>query len=244
MHTLNIKDLHAKVGDKEILKGISLEIKTGEVHALMGLNGSGKSTLSNVIMGNPIYKITKGDILFDGKNIKNMSVDQRSRLGIFLAMQYPAEIKGVLNSDFLKAAINSRMPEPINLYDFIMKYENTSKEVGISEDLASRYLNYGYSGGEKKRNEILQLKLLNPHFSLIDEIDSGLDVDALKAIGNNLNNKSKEMGTLIITHYQRIFEYIKPTHVHVLKNGKIVANGGYEIIEKIDKDGYNWINEK
>lgn len=243
MNILKISNLVASARDKVILNGINLEIKTGEVHTIMGLNGAGKSTLVNVIMGNPNYKVIKGSITFNNKDLLSLSVDERARAGIFLAMQNPTEIKGVLNSDFLRAALNARSKKPINIYSFIKEYETKAKEVGISKDLSSRYLNDGYSGGEKKRNEILQLKMLKPKVALIDEIDSGLDVDALKTIGENIQKETKNLAMLIITHYQRLFDYVKPTHVHIISKGKIVYSGGPELIKKIDKEGYEWLEK-
>ncbi len=243
MKTLKIIDLHANINGVEILKGINLEIKTGEVHAIMGPNGAGKSTLSAVIMGNPKYEMTQGDILIDDVSIKDMSVDERARAGLFLAMQYPAEIPGVTNSDFIRAALKHK--EDMPLYKFIVKYDKAVKELKMRDDLPHRYLNEGFSGGEKKRNEILQMKMLKPNFAILDEIDSGLDVDALKIVGENVSDMvSDDFGCLLITHYQRLLDYIKPDFVHILIKGKIVRSGKSELIEKIDQDGYDWIKEE
>jgi Fe-S cluster assembly ATP-binding protein len=241
---LVIKNLHAKVEDKEILKGVNLTIKTGEIHAIMGPNGTGKSTLSAVIMGHPKYVVTEGTIELNGENILEMSVDERSRKGLFLAMQYPNEIPGITNSDFIKTAMQARLEEGkhISLFKFIKEMDNAVKDLKMNPDLPHRYINEGFSGGEKKRNEILQMKMLKPNFAILDEIDSGLDVDALRIVGENVNNmKSDSFGALVITHYQRLLDYIKTTHVHIMINGKIVRSGGNELITKVDNEGYDWI---
>lgn len=244
MSTLEIKDLHVQVGEKEILKGIDLEIHTGEIHAIMGPNGNGKSTLLSAIMGHPKYQVTQGSISKDGEDVLAMSVDERSRAGLFLGMQYPQEIPGVTNSDFLKAAINARLEKPVSLFQFIRTLDKNIEELHMDENLAHRYLNEGFSGGEKKRNEILQMKLLNPQFALLDEIDSGLDVDALRIVAQAINSmRSDDFACVMVSHYERLFELVKPTHVHVLVNGKIVMSGGYELVEKIDQEGYEWIKE-
>ncbi len=244
MSTLKIKDLHVSIGEKEILKGIDLEVNTGEIHAIMGPNGNGKSTLLSAIMGHPKYEVTKGSITIDGQDVLSMSVDERARAGLFLGMQYPQEIPGVTNSDFLKSAINSRQEKPISLFKFIRALEKGIEELEMDPNLAHRYLNEGFSGGEKKRNEILQMKLLQPKFALLDEIDSGLDVDALRVVSDAINSmRSDEFGCVMVSHYERLFELVKPTHVHVLVAGKIVLDGGYEVIEKIDQEGYDWVKE-
>ena len=243
MKTLEIKDLHASVEDLEILKGIDLKINTGEVHAIMGPNGAGKTTLSSAIMGNPRYTITSGNIILDGKDITNLEVDERARLGLFIAMQYPAEIPGVTNSDFIRAALKHK--ENVPLYKFIKEYDNSIKDLKMASDVPHRYLNEGFSGGEKKKNEILQMKMLKPNFAILDEIDSGLDVDALKIVGENVSAMVNEnFGCLLITHYQRLLDYIKPDYVHILIKGKIVKTGGPELIEKIDKEGYDWVKKE
>lgn len=244
MSTLVIKDLHVEVGEKEILKGINLILETGQVHAIMGPNGNGKSTLLSAIMGHPKYRITQGSIELDGQDVLSMSVDERSRAGLFLGMQYPQEIPGVTNSDFLKAAMNARLEKPISLFKFIRTLDKNIEELEMDENLAHRYLNEGFSGGEKKRNEILQMKLLQPKFALLDEIDSGLDVDALRIVSDAINSmRSNDFACVMVSHYERLFELVKPSHVHVLVKGQIVMSGGYELVEKIDREGYEWIKE-
>ncbi|MCK5387783.1 MAG: Fe-S cluster assembly ATPase SufC [Candidatus Izimaplasma sp.] len=247
MSILLIKNLYAEVDGKEILKGVNLEIKGGETHAIMGPNGTGKSTLASVIMGHPKFIITKGEIILDGKNVLDMAVDERSRAGIFLGMQNPAEVPGVTNSDFIKTAMNTRSEEgkSISLFKFIIQYDKAVKELKMNEDLPHRYLNEGFSGGEKKRNEILQMKMLNPKIAILDEIDSGLDVDALKIVGENITKmKSPDLGLLLITHYQRLLEYISTDYVHVMMQGRIVKSGDQKLIERIDQEGYDWIKEE
>lgn len=244
MSTLKIENLHVEVGEKEILKGLNLEINTGEVHAIMGPNGNGKSTLLSTIMGHPKYTVTQGKITLDGQDVLAMSVDERARAGLFLGMQYPQEIPGITNSDFLRAAINAKRDEPISLFKFIRMLDKNIEELGMDENLAHRYLNEGFSGGEKKRNEILQMKLLQPRFALLDEIDSGLDVDALRVVAGAINSmRSNEFGCIMVSHYERMFELVKPTHVHVLVQGQIIMSGGYELVEKIDQEGYEWVKE-
>ncbi|WP_249029799.1 Fe-S cluster assembly ATPase SufC [Tannockella kyphosi] len=244
MSTLKITDLHVSIEEKEILKGVSLEFSTGQTHAIMGPNGNGKSTLLSAIMGHPKYTVTSGSITLDGQDVLAMSVDERSKAGLFLAMQYPQEIPGVTTSDFLKAAINARREKPISLFQFIRTLDGSIKDLKMNEDLAHRYLNAGFSGGEKKRNEILQMKLLQPTFALLDEIDSGLDVDALRIVSKVVNEmKNESFGCVMISHYQRLYELVKPSHVHVLIDGKIVLSGGVEIIERIDESGYEWVKE-
>ena len=244
MSTLIIKDLYVTVGEKEILKGINLTINTGEIHAIMGPNGNGKSTLLSTIMGHPKYVVTQGEILLDGQDVLSMSVDERARAGLFLGMQYPQEIPGVTNSDFLKSAINSRLEKPISLFKFIRTLDKNIEELEMDPNLAHRYLNEGFSGGEKKRNEILQMKLLQPKFALLDEIDSGLDVDALRVVSEAIKSmRGGNFGCVMVSHYERLFELVPPTHVHVLVAGKVGLEGGYEVIEKIDKEGYVWVKE-
>ena len=247
MSILKINNLYAEVDGNEILKGVNLEIKGGETHAIMGPNGTGKSTLASIIMGHPKYTITKGDVFLDGKNVLKMSIDERSRAGIFLGMQHPAEVPGVTNSDFIKTAMNTRKGngKSISLFKFIIQYDQAVKELKMNEDLPHRYLNEGFSGGEKKRNEILQMKMLKPTIAILDEVDSGLDVDALKIVGENITNmKSPNLGLLLITHYQRLLDYIDTDYVHVMMQGKIVKSGNIDLIQKIDKEGYDWIKEE
>ena len=243
MSTLVIKDLCVSVNDKPILSNLSLTVNSGEIHALMGPNGNGKSTLLSTIMGDPDYTVTHGSIMLDGADVLAMSVDQRSKAGIFLAMQYPIEIPGVTNSDFLKEAINARRESPIRLFEFYRLMEGAINDLKMKPDLAHRFLNQGFSGGEKKRNEIVQMKLLQPSIAMLDETDSGLDVDALKLVADailDLNNKN-QMGMLVVSHYKRFYDYLHPTHVHVLINGSIILSGGADLIEKIDTQGYDWI---
>jgi len=245
MSTLEIKDLHVSIEGKEILKGIDLTINTNEIHAIMGPNGNGKSTLLLAIMGHPSYEITEGSILLDGEDITEMSEDERSRMGIFLGMQAPIEIPGITNSDFLRAAVNVHNEEPVSLLKFVDELEQTIDKLDLKQELAHRYLNVGFSGGEKKRNEILQMKMLKPKFALLDEIDSGLDVDALNIVAESVNEmKSDNFGAIIVSHYERLFEMIHPTHVNVIYDGKIVLTGGPELVSKIDKEGYNWIADQ
>lgn len=244
---LEIKNLHVSVEGKEILKGVDLTIKTGEMHAIMGPNGTGKSTLASTIMGHYKYEVTDGTITLDGENLLDMKVDERSRKGIFLAMQYPNEISGVTNSDFIKTAMQARLKEDehISLFKFIKSFDKAVSDLKMRSDLPHRYLNEGFSGGEKKRNEILQMKMLKPNFAILDEIDSGLDVDALKIVGENVDNmRGEDFGALIITHYERLLDYINVDYVHIMMNGKIVKTGGKELIAKIDAEGYDWLKEE
>jgi Fe-S cluster assembly ATP-binding protein len=245
--TLTIKDLHVEIEGKEILKGVNLEIKGGEIHAVMGPNGTGKSTLSSAIMGHPKYEVTKGSITFDGEDVLEMEVDERARVGLFLAMQYPSEISGVTNADFLRSAINSRREEgeEISLMKFIRKMDSEMEYLEMDPDMAQRYLNEGFSGGEKKRNEILQLMMLQPKIAILDEIDSGLDIDALKVVSKGINKmRGEDFGCLIITHYQRLLNYITPDHVHVMMQGRVVKSGGKELAQRLEAEGYDWIKEE
>ena len=242
MKELIIKDLHVSVEDKEILKGVNLTINANETIALLGPNGHGKSTLLAAIMGNPKYKVTQGSITLDGEDVLAMKVDERARKGVFLGMQYPSEVPGVVNADFLKAAINARRENPIKLFEFYRSLESASKKMHISMDMAQRFLNEGFSGGEKKRNEILQMLLFNPDLSMLDEIDSGLDVDALVCDSDAIKEcQQKGMSFLVISHYARLYQLIQPTRVAVMINGKIAVEGGKEIIDRIDTQGYEWI---
>ena len=241
--TLEIRNLHVSVEEKEILKGVDLTVNENEVHALMGPNGNGKSTLLAAIMGNPKYQITEGSVIYDGKDILAMPVNERSIAGLFLAMQYPQEIPGVTNSDFLRAAMNVRSEQPVSLFRFIKAMESTISELQMKEDLAHRFLNEGFSGGEKKRNEIVQMKMLKPSLAMLDEIDSGLDVDAIRLVGDAINSLKAETGMsiIVVSHYERFLELIRPQFTHVLVDGRIVTSGGPELAEKIDSEGYDWI---
>ena len=242
MSTLKIINLHASVDGKEILKGVNLMVSEGDTVALLGPNGHGKSTLFNVIMGHPRYVVTEGSIFFDDKNVLELPVDERSKLGLFLGMQLPSEIPGVVNSDFLKAAVNARREKPISTYNFYKILDQATKELKMPFDLATRSLNEGFSGGEKKRNEILQMELLKPKLAMLDEIDSGLDVDAMQVVADVINKQKAEgTGFLVISHYARLYDLIKPTRAVVMINGRIVLDGGPEIFKRIDQTGYEFI---
>ncbi|MEK4426783.1 Fe-S cluster assembly ATPase SufC [Solibacillus sp. FSL K6-1523] len=247
MATLEIKDLHVEIDGKEILKGLNLTINTNEVHAIMGPNGTGKSTLASAIMGHPKYEVTQGEVLIDGENVLEMEVDERAKAGLFLAMQYPSEIPGVTNADFLRSAINARREQgnEISLMKFIRELDKTMDFLEMPEEMAQRYLNEGFSGGEKKRNEILQMMMIKPTFGILDEIDSGLDIDALKVVSKGINEMRGEgFGCLMITHYQRLLNYITPDQVHVIMQGKIVKSGGAELAQRLEAEGYEWIKQE
>ena len=247
MSTLEIKGLHVEIDGKEILKGVDLTINTNEIHAIMGPNGTGKSTLASAIMGHPKYIVTGGSITLDGEDVLEMEVDERAKAGLFLAMQYPSEITGVTNADFLRSAINAKREEgdEISLMKFIRELDSKMEFLEMDEDMATRYLNEGFSGGEKKRNEILQLTMLKPKFAVLDEIDSGLDIDALKVVSKGINEMRGEgFGCMIITHYQRLLDYITPDFVHVMMQGKVVKSGGAELAHKLEAQGYDWIKEE
>ncbi len=252
MATLEVKDLHVEIKEekdqtREILKGVNLTMNTGEIHAIMGPNGTGKSTLSQTIMGNSAYHVTKGDILLNGESILGMPVDERARKGLFLAMQYPAEIQGVTNAEFLRAAINSRRPEDnqISVMDFLKELDKNLSLLDMSEEMTERYLNEGFSGGEKKRNEILQLLMIKPTFALLDEIDSGLDIDALQVVSKGVNSmRGDNFGSLIITHYQRLLNYIVPDVVHVMMDGRIVKSGDADLAKKLESEGYAGLRDE
>lgn len=243
---LIIKNLHANVEGKEILRGINLEVKAGEIHAIMGPNGSGKSTLANVLAGNKGYEVTEGEIWFEGKNLLELEPEERAREGVFLAFQYPIEIPGVSNATFLKTAINEKrkhlgLPE-LTPKEFLDLMKEKSKILGMDDSLISRSVNVGFSGGEKKRNEIFQLLMLNPKLAILDETDSGLDIDALKIVANGVNVfHNDENAVIVVTHYQRLLNYIVPDYVHVLSKGKIVKSGGKELALELEEKGYDWI---
>ncbi|MHC8515982.1 Fe-S cluster assembly ATPase SufC [Sporosarcina sp. ITBMC105] len=247
MATLVIKDLHVEIEGKEILKGVNLTINTNEIHAIMGPNGTGKSTLASAIMGHPKYEVTSGSVILDGEDVLEMEVDERAQAGLFLAMQYPSEITGVTNADFMRSAINSRREEgdEISLMKFIRELDSKMDLLEMDQDMATRYLNEGFSGGEKKRNEILQLMMLKPKFAVLDEIDSGLDIDALKIVSKGINEmRGQDFGCLMITHYQRLLNYITPDHVHVMMQGRVVKSGGPELAKQLEENGYDWIKEE
>jgi len=243
---LKIKNLHASVEDTKILKGLNLEVKSGEVHAIMGPNGSGKSTLASVIAGREDYDVTDGDINFQGTDLGELGPEERAREGIFLAFQYPVEIPGVSTTNFMKTAVNqireSKGEKPLDAVEFLKLMKEKMKLVNIRQDLLSRSINDGFSGGEKKRNEIFQMAMLNPKLSILDETDSGLDIDALKIVSNGVNAlKSKENATVVVTHYQRLLDYIVPDFVHVLMDGKIVKSGDKNLALELEEKGYDWI---
>lgn len=253
MSVLEVKDLHVEVMDmekktrKEILKGLNLTMKTGEIHAIMGPNGTGKSTLSETIMGNPNYHVTQGQILLDGIDIVGMPVDERARRGLFLAMQYPAEVPGVTNQEFLHAAINARRPkdQPIAIMSFLNELDKNMALLDMKPEMAQRYLNQGFSGGEKKRNEILQMLMIKPSFGIMDEIDSGLDIDALRVVAHGINAlQSDQFGALMITHYQRLLDYVVPDVVHVMMAGRVVKTGGPDLARKLEKEGYAGLRDE
>ncbi len=242
-----IEGLKATIDNKEILKGVNLSMKGGEIHAIMGPNGTGKSTLASALMGHPKYEVTEGVVTLDGEDVLDMEVDERARAGLFLAMQYPSEISGVTNSDFLRSAINARREEgkEISLIKFIRQMEGSMKELDMNPEFAHRYLNEGFSGGEKKRNEILQMLMLDPKIVILDEIDSGLDIDALRIVADGVNKmRSEDRGFLIITHYQRLLNYITPDYVHVMMQGRIVKSGGPELAARLEAEGYDWVKEE
>ncbi len=250
---LQIENLHVAIEGKEILKGVDLTVKQGEVHALMGPNGSGKSTLSYALMGHPNYEVTEGTVTIDGENIVGLEADERAKKGLFLAFQYPTSIPGVTVANFLRHAVtNIRYPERkegedlMPMREFRKELKQQMDELGMDPEFAHRYLNEGFSGGEKKRAEVLQLAMLKPAFAILDETDSGLDIDAVRVVSEGVNRVAAKEGTgvLVITHYQRILNYIKPQFVHILLGGRIVENGGPELVEKLENEGYDWLREK
>ena len=243
---IKITNLHASIDGKEILKGLNLEVKAGEVHAIMGPNGAGKSTLASILAGREEYEVTEGSVDFEGKDLLEMATEDRAREGMFLAFQYPVEIPGVSNVNFLRTALNEireyRGEEPISAKDFMALVKEKSKIVELDAKLASRSVNEGFSGGEKKRNEIFQMAMLNPKLSILDETDSGLDIDALRIVANGVNTlKSKDNASIVITHYQRLLDYIVPDFVHVLYDGRIVKTGPKELALELEEKGYDWI---
>ena len=245
---LQINDLHVSIGETKILNGISLSINAGETHAVMGPNGSGKSTLANVIAGNPNYSVNKGEIIYKGNNIVEMPPDERSKEGVFLAYQYPVEILGVKNRQFLKTALDAKSvhagQKEMPIREFNTLYQEKIKLVGMKPELSKRFVNDGFSGGEKKRNEILQLAVLQPQLALLDETDSGLDIDALKTIAESVKIlQNPELSIMLVTHYQRILTYITPDYVHVLMDGKIVKSGDHQLAEQLEQKGYDWLKE-
>lgn len=238
------KDIHVEVEGKEVVSGVSLNINPGEIHAIMGPNGSGKSSLSNALMGHPNYTITKGEALLNGENILEMEADERSRAGLFLAFQYPLAIPGVTVANFMRAALKAHRGKDADMSDFRTIFKQEMDSLSIDHSFATRYLNDGFSGGEKKRVEILQMAMLKPKMAMLDETDSGLDIDALKTVAEGINKfHSKENGVLLVTHYQRLLNYVKPTYVHVMMNGKFVHSGGPELALKLEELGYDWVEK-
>ncbi len=243
---LELKHLYIKLNDKKILDDFSLTIQPGEVHVIMGPNGTGKSTLSKVIMNHPAYHLEQGDIVWNGKSILSMSTDERAKLGIFLAMQDPLTIEGVSNSEFLRTALSEKEGKTVGIFEFLQEMNQAIQDLKMSDDMLHRSINQGFSGGERKKNEILQMKLLKPQLILLDEIDSGLDVDSLKIVCENINqylNENPQASLLIITHYPRILDYIKPDYVHIMKDGKIQKTGDLSLAYEIEKTGYHGIND-
>src|ERR671933_43851 len=249
MAQLEIRNLHVTAGEREILKGLELTVESGKVHAMMGPNGSGKSTLANAIMGHPSLEVTDGQILFDGEDITEAEPDERARMGLFMAFQYPVSVPGVSVTKYLRTVMNAHREEagedPIGLKDFRRQVEDAMKLVEVPREFASRYLNEGFSGGEKKRMEILQLALQRPRVAVLDETDSGLDIDALNVVANGVNRVTKEtgQGTLIITHYQRILHLVQPDRVSIMFDGRIVKEGGPELVEQLERQGYGWVRD-
>ena len=246
---LKIENLHASIGDKEILKGINLTVGKGEVHAIMGPNGSGKSTLSSVLVGHPTYEVTEGSVTFEGEDILELEPEERAHRGLFLSFQYPVEIPGVSMVNFMRAALNERRKaaglDPLPAAEFLKLMKQKRELVELDNKLASRSVNEGFSGGEKKRNEIFQMAMLDPKLAILDETDSGLDIDALRIVAKGVNElRSPENSTIVITHYQRLLDYIRPDFVHVLYKGRIVRSGGPELALELEKRGYDWIKEE
>jgi Fe-S cluster assembly ATP-binding protein len=242
---LKIENLHAQIDGNEILKGLSLEVGKGEVHAIMGPNGSGKSTLSNVLMGHPRYEVTEGSVTFEGQDVLELEPDERARLGMFLAFQYPSEVPGVSVANFMRTAVNSVREKELPPMEMYKLLQEKMRIMQMDPRFAERYLNEGFSGGEKKRNEILQMLMLDPRLAIMDETDSGLDIDALQVVARGVNEiRGPEFSAVIITHYQRILRYIEPDHVHVMLDGLIVTSGGKELAEELEDKGYDWVRQE
>ena len=242
---LKIENLHAEIEGQEILRGLDLEINQGEIHAIMGPNGSGKSTLSNVLMGHPRYEVTDGTVTFFGQDIFELEADERAKLGMFLAFQYPSEVPGVSVANFLRTAVNSVREKPLSPMEMYRLIQEKMKFLQMDPKFAERYLNEGFSGGEKKRNEILQMLMLNPKLSIMDETDSGLDIDALQVVSKGVNAlRGPEFSALIITHYNRILRYIEPDHIHVMLEGRIVTSGDKELALQLEEKGYDWVRQE
>lgn len=244
MSILSIKDLHVAVKDKEILKGLTLEFSTDKTVALLGPNGNGKSTLLQTIMGNPNYEVISGSIYYDDKDVLKLPTDERSKLGIFLGMQYPSEVPGVNNVDFLKSALNAHQEKPVSLFQFYKLLDNAYKEMHIPFEMSNRNLNEGFSGGEKKKNEILQMLVLNPDLVLLDEIDSGLDVDAIQIVANVIKKEQEHRGFVIVSHYAKLYDLINIDEVHILIDGKLAKSGDKSLIKKIESEGYEWLKDE
>ncbi len=246
MADLEIRDLHVRTEDREILRGVDLDISRGEIHALMGPNGSGKSTLANTLLGHPSYEITEGSITFKGEDITESEPHERAKAGLFLAFQYPVSIPGVSVANFLRMAINAKREEPIGVKEFRTQLQHAIELLDVDKAFTSRHLNDGFSGGEKKRAEILQMAMLTPDIAILDETDSGLDIDALRTVAEGVQrlHDEQDLGALIITHYQRILHYVKPQFVHILMDGRIVLEGGVELVERLEREGYDQIRQE
>jgi Fe-S cluster assembly ATP-binding protein len=242
---LKVENLHIEIDDQEIVKGLDLEVERGEIHAIMGPNGSGKSTLANVLMGHPRYEVTQGSITFEGEDVLELEPDERAKMGMFLAFQYPSEVPGVSVANFLRTAVNSVREEELSPMEMYKLLQEKMRVMQMDPKFAERYLNEGFSGGEKKRNEILQMLMLEPRLAIMDETDSGLDIDALRVVAKGVNElKGPDFSAVIITHYQRILRYIEPDHVHVMLDGRIVTSGGKELALALEEKGYDWVRQE